>query len=198
MIIPEENIAVGIKKGDEEAYVFLYKKFYAILCAYSRRFVGRKDVAEEIVADTFFTLWKNRGKTTITGSIHAYLFQATYKNSMYYLRKLEKEKKLACYFKETDPENIGFEISVIEQNEQSLIREDILNKIEVAIEHLPHQQQQAFRLHRTEGKKIREIADLMGISVKTVEMHLSKAMLNLREHLKKNHTVSVLFFIFLK
>mgnify|MGYP001563353392 FL=1 len=47
----------GLILGDEETYIFLFREYYVSLCAYSRRYVGRKDIAEEIVSDTFLKIW---------------------------------------------------------------------------------------------------------------------------------------------
>jgi len=62
---------------------------------------------------------------------------------------------------------------------------------------LPGQQQKVFRLKRFEGKKNREVAEIMGLSIKTVEMHLSKATLNLRQKLQ-DYLPSFLLFLLLK
>ena len=94
--------------GDEETYIFLFREYYVSLCSYSRRYVGRKDVAEEIVSDTFLKIWETRESLQINTSVKAYLFQAVCNNSLNYLRKLKKEQTLDEYFLETSSENIGF------------------------------------------------------------------------------------------
>jgi RNA polymerase sigma-70 factor (ECF subfamily) len=191
------NIVEGLIIGDEETYIFLFREYYVSLCAYSRRYVGRKDIAEEIVSDTFFKLWENRTKISINTSVKAYLFQAVCNNSLNYLRKLKKETKLEEFFQETAFENIAFEEPLDEIESQSLIMTDIHQKLEEVVNELPEQQQRAFRLKRLEGKKTREVAEIMGLSVKTVEMHLTKATLNLRQKLK-DYLPAFLLFMLLK
>ncbi len=178
------NVLHGLTIGDEETYISLFKEYYVILCSYSRRYVGRKDLAEEIVSETFMKIWENRSTINISCSIKAYLFQAVCNNSLYYLRKLKNENKMEAFFQDPGFDNIGFAETLDETEEQSLLMDNITFKIENAISQLPQQQQKAFRLKRLEGKKIREIAQLMGLSAKTVEMHLSKATLNLQKKLK--------------
>lgn len=78
-------------------------------------------------------------------------------------------------------ENIGFALTSGELPSDSLILKDLTETIDQAIYSLPPQQQTVFKLKRYEGKKNREIAEIMGLSVKTVEMHLTKAMLSLRK-----------------
>ena len=85
------DILKGLFIGDEETYIFLFREYYVSLCAYSRRYVGRKDVAEEIVSDTFMKIWENRERIEINTSIKAYLFNAVCNNSLNYLRKLKRK-----------------------------------------------------------------------------------------------------------
>ena len=53
MKLEEINIVAGLQNGNEETYLLLFRKYYVSLCAYSRKYVGRKDVAEEIVSAVF-------------------------------------------------------------------------------------------------------------------------------------------------
>lgn len=191
------NIVDGLVIGDEETYIFLFREYYVSLCAYSRRFVGRKDIAEEIVSDTFFKIWENRTKIAINTSVKAYLFQAVCNNSLNYLRRLKQEPKLKEFFRETAFENIAFEEPLDEIEVQSLLMTDINQKIEEVVSQLPEQQKKAFQLKRIEGKKTKEVAEIMGLSVKTVEMHLTKATLNLRQKLK-DYLPAFLLFMLLK
>lgn len=195
-ILPNK-ILRGLIIGDEETYIFLFKEYYVSLCSYSRRYVGRKDIAEEIVSETFMKIWENRNTLNINSSIKGYLFHAVCNNSLNYLRNLKKENIIGTYFQDPKFENMGFAEILEETEEQSLLMENISTKIEEAVSQLPRQQQSVFRLKRQEGKKIREVAQLMGLSVKTVEMHLSKASINLQKKLK-NYLPSFLLFMLLK
>nr|WP_319511162.1 RNA polymerase sigma-70 factor [uncultured Draconibacterium sp.] len=185
-----------LKSGDEGTYISLFEEYYVGLCAYSRRYVGRKDIAEDIVSETFFKIWENRKKLEITGSIKSYLFQAVANNSLHHLRKLKKEEKLDDYFSGTESENIGFKEVAENITENSLLIKELHSRIEEAVNLLPPQQQTAFRLKRFEGKKNKEIADEMGLAVKTVEMHLSKAVISLRKNLQDYLPAFLLFMLF--
>ncbi len=192
-----DNIITGLIVGNEETYISLFREYYIPLCSYSRRYVGRKDVAEEIVSDTFMRIWENRKSLQINTSVKSYLFQAVCNNSLLYLRKLKKDQLLQEYFGSTSSENIAFYTLSEEMDEQSLTMENIYSTIEEAVVQLPGQQQKVFRLKRFEGKKNKEIADELGISVKTVEMHLAKATLAVRQKLK-DYLPAFLLFLLLK
>jgi RNA polymerase sigma-70 factor, ECF subfamily len=180
----EEYILKQLKKGDISSYELLYRTYYVPLCIYAQRYLGRKDLAEDIVADTFLNIWKNRQKIEIMVSLKAYLFQAVCKNSLNYLRKLKKEQLIE------DPSITffpGFDGHINNGNDlpsDILFVKELTGKITSGVSNLPFQQQAAFKLKRYEGKKNKEIAEIMGLSVKTVEMHLSKALLSLRKYLK--------------
>jgi len=197
MDIDQTYINQKLQDGEEETCVFLFRKYYVPLCSYARRYVGRKDIAEEIVAETFFKIWENRSNIIISASVKAYLFQAVCNNSLNYLGKLKHETRLEKYFQETTFENIAFSEPLDETEEQSLLLTDINQKIEEVVAQLPEQQKKAFRLKRFEGRKTKEVAEIMGLSVKTVEMHLAKATLNLRQKLK-DILPAFLLFILLK
>jgi RNA polymerase sigma-70 factor (ECF subfamily) len=186
-----------LQEGDDNTYVFLFRKYYVPLCSYAMRYVGRKDVAEEIVSDTFFNIWNNRTTLEIHSSVKGYLFHAVCNNSLNYLRKLKKEERLDDFFKDNSSGNLGFACTTEELPSDSLILKDLTETIDKAVTSLPPQQQTVFRLKRYEGKKNREIAEIMGLSVKTVEMHLSKALLTLRKNLKE-YLPEFLLFMLLK
>ena len=186
-----------LQNGDEETYINLFKEYYPALCAYARRYVGRKDIAEEIVSETFFKIWENRKNLEINTSVKSYLFKAVANNSLHQLRKLSREDNIEQYFSDTVSENIGFKEVAENLTEQSLLMQELSQRIEDAVNQLPAQQQKVFRLKRFEGKKNKEIADEMGIAVKTVEMHLSKALFTLRDKLK-DYLPSFLLFMLLK
>lgn len=184
-----------LREGDQETYVSLFHQYYIPLCAYARKYVRRKDVAEEIVSDTFFNIWCNRKTLEIYSSLKGYLFQAVCRNSLYYLRQHKNEEFLEDLFwdvKHTGEETLT---EVDGASSETASEEDLLSAIEQAVCLLPPQQRTAFRLKRYEGKKLDEIASIMNLSVKTVEMHLTKAMRSLRHSLKENYPGFILFIM---
>ncbi|MFW6290480.1 MAG: RNA polymerase sigma-70 factor [Mariniphaga sp.] len=180
----EANIIKRLKKGEQSAYELLFRTYYIPLCIYAQRYLERKDLAEDIVADTFLNIWRNRKKIEIKISLKAYLFQAVCKNSLNHLRKAKKELLMEDH---TSTSTFAAEANHHNGNElpsDILFIKELGEKIRQGVLNLPPQQQTTFKLQRYEGKKNREIAEIMGLSVKTVEMHLAKAVVSLRKHLK--------------
>lgn len=184
MNIAETKLIQKLKDGDEATYIILFRDYYVPLCNYARRYLGRKDLAEDIVSETFFNIWNKRNTLDIRISLKSYLFQAVCKNSFYYLRKSKKEELLEDYMINHSPDMDRKEPSFAESPSDFLIVKDLSEKIKMGVDRLPQQQQTTFKLKRYEGKKNKEIAEIMGLSVKTVEMHLAKALLSLRTYLK--------------
>jgi RNA polymerase sigma-70 factor (ECF subfamily) len=186
-----------LMQGDENEYVILFHEYYASLCRYSKRYVGRKDLAEDIVSETFFIIWKKRKKLDIKSSLKSYLFQAVYKNSLNYLRKQKKMDLLEDYQSLHIKRPEMFSGSTNDSPSDILMIKDLGERIRDGVEQLSPQQKTTFKLKRYEGKKNKEIAEIMGLSIKTVEMHMAKAMLSLRNYLK-DYTPAALFLFLLK
>lgn len=184
-------------QGDENEYVILFHEYYASLCRYSKRYVGRKDLAEDIVSETFFIIWKKRKKLDIKSSLKSYLFQAVYKNSLNYLRKQKKMDLLEDYQSLYIKRPEMFSGSTNDSPSDILMIKDLGERIRDGVEQLSPQQKTTFKLKRYEGKKNKEIAEIMGLSIKTVEMHMAKAMLSLRNYLK-DYTPAALFLFLLE
>jgi RNA polymerase sigma-70 factor, ECF subfamily len=180
----EIKLIKKLRQGDEATYLYLFREYYIPLCIYARRYLGRKDLAEDIVSETFFNIWNRRFTLDIQSSLKSYLFQAVCKNSLNYLRKLKKEEMLEDYMLRHSIDINGLEGSGNYLPSDILFLKDLNEKVKQGVDRLPPQQQTTFKLKRYEGKKNKEIAETMNISVKTVEMHLARALLSLRTYLK--------------
>ena len=184
MDLGEADLLKKLKDGDQEAFNFLFRQYYAPLCRFACRYLGRADLSEDIVSDTFYNIWRIRETLNITLSIKSYLFQAVCKNSLNYLRKVKREEMLEDYLHlYSMGHNNKDSIDGTEPSELLFVSE-LGKKIRNSVEKLPQQQKTAFILKKYEDKKNREIADMMNISVKTVEMHLTRAMFTLRTDLR--------------
>lgn len=164
-------------------YEYLFNTFYARLCAYALRYVENKESAEDIVSDTFYKMWQ-KGTIRINTSVQGYLFQAVYNNCMYFIRQqssdIQKHQEIQAHFEQSA--SIGLMDDFTEQD--SLIIKEVEEAIENAISQLPPQARAVFKLKRYKGLKNKEIAEQLGISVKTVEMHMTRALTFLRTELK--------------
>jgi len=163
---------------------YLFRKYYKILRAYAYRLSGDKDIAEDIVQDVYYELWKKRDDLVMENAIKFYLFRATYTKTINYLNsKSYTSQETLDQSTEWHIQNIYLQSHQSDQ-ETLLIYKEIQQEINVAINALPEQCRRVFLLSRKHELKNREIAEQLGISVKAVEKHISKALAALRLSLK--------------
>jgi RNA polymerase sigma-70 factor (family 1) len=144
-----------------------------------------KDVCEEIIQETFFSLWNKRENLQITHTLKAYLFTAVKFQTINYMRSEKVKRDYASSYASFT--NTTFDNS----NEEHIHLSDLSNLIENEVSKLPEKCQQIFRLSRNDHQSIKNIADLMNISHKTVENQLTKALRQLRSSLGQLFSLSI-------
>lgn len=161
---------------DEPTFEQVFKEHYGALHAYSNVILKDSDGAEEVVQTVFLKLWERRSELRITTSLKAYLYKAVYH---YSLNQIKHQKVRQRHWEEThyimnqhlSPDNS----QIIEGQENELVK-----RIQQTLDALPDKCRMVFHLSRFEELKYGEIAEQLGISVKTVEVHMSKALKTLR------------------
>lgn len=174
----EEIWVTNIRKGDHEAFEALFKEYYFILARFSWRYVGSESIAEEMVQEVMASIWETRESFEITGSLRAYLFKAVRNRSLDYLKHQRvKQKYIDSHRNKEDHSFIDIEFN--DEERESRIR----MAIEREIEALPHRSRMTFKLHRHDGLTYEEIAEVMDVSIKTVESQMVRTLKKLRERL---------------
>ncbi len=182
----EHFIRIALEKDVKEGFSLLFQHYHTILCNHAIRYVWSKDVAKDIVADVFFNLWKNQEFTQITSSYRSYLFGAVRNGCHNYLsRELSRHASVEL-LDNYDSQSL--------RPDQIVHFDELQHKIETTISNLPPQCKRVFLLNRFECKKYSEIAADLNISVKTVEMHISKALQTLRDALKEEWILALCIF----
>ena len=147
----------------EKTYKALFRRYYTGLLFYATRLVGEDD-AEDIVQDVFVEVWRRQDTVEVGEQIQAFLYRSVYTKAI----NLLKHRAVA--------ENYNAEAR-IENRELRL-------ELHRAIGELPDKCQEVFKLSYLHDMKNKDIADVMGISLRTVEAHMYKALKFLRERLK--------------
>lgn len=160
------------EKTFEEAFKTHFKKLYA----YAFTIVKEEMAAEEMVQQVFFKIWEKKGQVEIRTSVTAYLYRSVYHESLNYLKH---QKVKAAYQShaaresknQSDNASSKLQLSELEQ------------KLNIALNELPEQCRVIFQMSRFEELKYQEIADRLGLSVKTIENQMGKALRILRTKL---------------
>jgi len=179
-----ENVVISkFKEGDKSAFNCIFYTYYELLVLYANQLLMDHDKAEETVQGIFVKLWLDRNQINIINSLGVYLQKST-KNKC--LDILKHEKIVHNYLDKTINQSKGnYEINNINNSEDIILYTELKQKIEYSINNLPDNCREIFKLSRYEGMKYAEIAQKLNISVKTVEVHIGKALKKLRNDLKK-------------
>ena len=153
----------------------LFKSYHKSLCQFALSLVGDDQVAKDLVQEVFFKLWQNRENVDFRGRIKNYLYKAT-ANTAY--NHLQKSRRMIAFFPEL--ENL---LSGPAEKPPNIKEEEIKAQLDAAIEQLPAKCRTIFILCKREGMKYREIADYLGLSMKTVENQMGIALKRLRKTL---------------
>ena len=160
-------------KRDEAAFEQVFKFYFKALHAYAFAILKDEMAAEEMVQNVFLKLWERTETLTIQGSIAAYLYRAVYHESLNYLKhqKVKSAYQLHVSYRMKDQsDNASKKLSL----------QELESRLQTAMNELPEQCRTIFQMSRFEELRYREIADRLGISLKTVENQMGKALKLLR------------------
>jgi RNA polymerase sigma-70 factor (family 1) len=155
---------------DQQAYRELYTSLYSYLFGFAKTIVQSRESAEEVVSDVFIKLWERRKELEKIENLKVYLYVATRNIAFNYLDKQKRNATNSIDDVEAEFTSIDFD------PEQLLITADMLALIQKAIDQLPPKCKIIFKLAKEDGLKYREVAEVLNISVKTVENQLAIAL----------------------
>lgn len=175
------------QEGDEQAFEFFYKKYLMLLTGIAYNKTGDREVAEELVQDTFINLYQHKMSLDANTSIKAYLY-IILKNKItdFYRQEVVHQRYADYIVNHTSSETVS-PLAYVETRELEKILKEAINN-------LPPQCQKVFRLSREQYLSDKEIATEMDISVKTVEQHKGKALRLLRGALGGTLELAVLTY----
>ncbi len=165
-----------IKQDDRLALNSVFTAYYDKLCRFACTCSLTHEQAEEIVSDVFFNLWKNRARLDVHTNFQSYLYRAV-RNAALAVKKSPLRADVSQAEQVADPMQ---PVLVIEYEELKQYLDRIVNA-------LPERCRQVFVMSRYESMKYREISAVLGISEKTIEHHIVKALDVIRESMKRYH-----------
>ncbi|MBV6522058.1 MAG: ECF RNA polymerase sigma factor SigK [Gemmatimonadaceae bacterium] len=162
-----------LRGGSEQAFEEIFRTWYATLVRIAGSLLREQERAEEVVQEVLLEFWRRREQLSGEGSAHAYLIRSTRNRSLNALRHDRVRKRDAQLLAGSD---VSPALAFTE-----LEGEEIGVALNRAIAALPDRCREVFLMSRKEGLKYSEIARALGVSVKTVEAHMGRALRLLRE-----------------
>ncbi len=174
----ESELIERLRSGDQAAIEEIFHAYYGGLCRFTLGMTRSRDDVEDLVQDIFVRLWTNREVWSPKGTIKTYLFKAARNQSINFIKSRSHRRTSGAEEQEAIP-------SPPEADPvSSLYNKDASDVVNAAIERLPERCRLVFTLNRHEDMTYAEIADVLGISEKTVENQMSHALKTLRKSLR--------------
>lgn len=167
-----------VSQQDRYAFGLLFERHYDCLRDYAFKLLQDKELAEEVVCDVWVRLWAQRQRLTLTVGLKPYLYRATRNRCIDELRRRAKQ-----------PQQVRDALEMVHPHyaspEVNLISQEACASLDRWVAALPPQGQHIFRLCREERLSYQAVAEQLGISVRTVETHMRRSLMFLREKLKR-------------
>jgi len=160
-----------VSNGDQTAFRQLYAFFYKRLFHFALALVKTRESAEEIVEDVFVRIWQKKEDLSAIRNVRVYLYTATKNSSLNYLSQKARQSITEPF----DHIHVGLNDSAVTP-EQILITAEIHQKIQKAVEALPPRCKMIFKLVREDGLRYKEIAEILNISINTIDAQMAIAV----------------------
>lgn len=174
----ERDLLVRLIGGDEEAFCELYAHYKSHLLYFALKFVKSRDFAEDIFQDTFAVVWQSRCFINPDSSFSAYLYTIVRNRILNRMREMANEDRLKEHI-------LTQAIDYSDNTRQTILGNELKNLVNTALQQLTPRQRQVFELSREAQLSHKEIADALGISVNTVQEHISASLKLIRSYLTK-------------
>lgn len=171
-----------IKQREKGALEAVFNRYYESLCRFGIAYENDLDVVQEKVSDVFIQLWNSHDRIHEIQKPKPYLYVVV-KNKL--MEPVSYQK-----LKQTLDKGVEDEYSTSPSIEQEIIdqeqREMYVRKIQEILDQIPKKSRQIFEMSRLDELKYKEISEILGVSIKTVESHMAIALKTIRNMVVKN------------
>ena len=177
-----------LRKGDKKALDDIYKLYHGKIYGFALSYLKSEEEALDVVQESFIKLWESRSSLKKGTKLEAFIFTVTKNSILSIFRKLSTEKRYLEYLSNSVITNTS-------GTEEMTDLEFLQDQYEQLIPNLPPKQREIFLLSRHEGLSNKDIARQRGISEKTVENHITKALAYFKENMDQLGIWGGLFYI---
>ena len=174
----ERSLILRLIEGDEDAFCELYATYKNRLIYFAMRFLKSREYAEDVFQDAFTVVWQSRRFINPDASFSSYLYTIMRNRILNQLRNTANEEKL----KESI---LSQALDYTEDTKREVMLNDLKSLISHALQQLTPRQREIFEMSREAQLSYKEIADKLGISVNTVQEHISISLKLIRTYLIK-------------
>lgn len=171
----DRELLERLRGGEQAAFDVVFRAHYAALVLLAESMLRSRAAAEDVVQEVMLELWRRRAELQIQESFRAYLVRSTRNRSLNQIRHANVQRR-------AEPE-LAREEAVSPAGASVVVASELREAIVAAVAELPPACREVFVLSRTQGLRYAEIASTLGISVKTVESQMGKALRHLRTRL---------------
>ncbi|MDG5801007.1 RNA polymerase sigma-70 factor [Marinilabiliaceae bacterium ANBcel2] len=177
MKLSEKFFIKGLKENNKRVIDDIYNKYHQRIFVFAYSIVKEKEEALDIVHEVFIKLWEKRSEIGNDSKFESLIFTIARNTALSILRKKSTKKKYH--------EQHTKDFADINNTENLIDYNSLKSKIDEFVQQLPPKNRNVYTLSREKGLSNKEIANKLGISEKTVEDHITKALAHLKKQLKQ-------------
>jgi RNA polymerase sigma-70 factor (ECF subfamily) len=170
-----------VRAGNVAAFETIYDEWAPELFSFACSLLGSRDQGWEAVQNVFIRIWEGRERWTVNGALRPYLFQAVRHEAFSFRRRSSALKRL---FSSSEAADVPSSDS---SPDDEAAHDELRSVLNAAIESLPLRRKTAYLLHRQHDMTYAEIAEVMGISPRTVENQMGAALKHVRGYVSKHY-----------
>jgi RNA polymerase sigma-70 factor (ECF subfamily) len=170
----ESGLVQRLRAGDRAAFDAVFREHYPVLVGLAETLLRERAAAEDVAQDVMLELWKRRESLAIESSLRGYLIRATRNRTLNDIRHRKVTERAQA---------ADLDLPLVPRADAATMERELAGRLKQALDRLPPRCREVFGLSRVRGLRYSEIAEAMGISVKTVEAQMGKALKLLREDL---------------
>ena len=183
----EKELLLALSKGSERALEAFFTAYYNDMLLFAGTYIKDVPTCEDIVQQVFVNLWEKHEEASTVVSMKSFLLKAVQNGCLYELRRLQVKAKYEDLVAR-NPEIYDYE------TENYLLRSELQKHLRIALQRLTPVQRQCFEMYKMEGMKQRQIAEQLGIPLRTVELRISEAVKFLRQYFE-HYLLAIIFLL---
>ena len=176
----EHQLIEMLREGDPLSFEILFQQYYARFYNFVHNLIKDSHNAEDIVQNVFMKVWINRKNLHPDQSIHNYIYVLTKHEVLNHIRDRKAYTQIERLVMSDQPSSLAV-------NDETFQIRDLDSRIRTFIASMPEQRRKVFMLSRYKGMGNKVIADMLGLSVRTVDRHINMVLTSLKKEFLKNH-----------